>query len=51
MGGVEAGFVFPGNGFPEQSILGRRWCSSPRERGRRVADLTKELDNEICRRK
>lgn len=51
MGGVEAGFVFPGDGFPEQSVLGRRWCSSPRERGRKVADLTKELCNKICRGK
>lgn len=43
MGGVEAGFVFLGDGFPEQRVLGRRWCSSPRERGRKVADLTEEL--------
>ena len=39
--GVKAEFVFLDHSFPEQRVPGKRQCSSHRERGRRVADLTK----------
>lgn len=41
--GVSTGFVFLDHSFPEQKVPGRRRCSYHTERGRRVADLTKEL--------
>lgn len=41
--GVRAGFVFLDHSFPEQKVSGRRCCSYHTERGKRVADPTKEL--------